>query len=305
MSGTTLLNGEMVQSIFASITRNDTNARSLLEIIGDESDLSELVEKTSPQHGGLSAYLHAVYENAETTQAFLLGKTFGQYARSVLPNEARHRLTSEQTKKMLSVDGGNDVCWAILSSKPETLSTLVKTYQGLHGHLAVNEKKVSLASTEGFRNETARKLTPLDLAVQFYVAQKIQDQCAIATQKNLAKALESQVNPIIKLLERSGLQIDAAELVIPEPYGTNPDIVTTSQQTAAKIHQLIQLGAKGSYEAYFPIDDGSIADPLNNREGFEVMSLSNFCQLNRSLFSEDLYKAIKSCSAIPAPSPKG
>lgn len=279
---------ELNTAIRTAIETNDQNAAVLLDALSQDNNLTEI---TDMRHAdGLSSYLASVYHGAARSQTYLLPLTSDE-SKKTQPQSGL-ALISKMTGFPVSFEGANDVVMAILSPDPDALKKLHSAYSKQPSLLSVNEKTIP-ASTAGFRNKEARKLAPLDVAVQYYISQHMFEQPFRDIQEQLGKSISRTLTPAIDFFKAASMEETVHSSIL---QGCDA-FRTYSHETAAKIEQLIYLGATGSREAYFPANPKSLLDPFNDPDCFEAMSLKEFCRENSDRLPAALYQLITKSSA--------
>ncbi|MES2729129.1 MAG: hypothetical protein V4621_03405 [Pseudomonadota bacterium] len=250
---------ELGSTIKDAILTNDCNAATLLDILAADTDIAALARHTPHGGGGLSLHMYAAFIGAERTLSRFISSLNGN-----TPIETNVIEAGFNGRNItMALEDCQDIYLALLSNKPDTFIALRRAYESCDRHLPFNTATARSASTMCFGNANARLLTPLDVAMQFYVAQRV--------------------------LEADAATANAYKLMMWPP--------TVSRNTAAdvleeKIYQLLQYGAVGARNAYFPTLKDSLRDPFYNADGFEVMSLTDFCNENASYIPADLQAAL-------------
>lgn len=277
------IDADLINSLHHSIQQSDQNAATLLDILYGEIDLTSMaMAMPSDNNAALPIYLHAVYHGAAKTQMY-----FGQHIdthsliSTIIPD-----VTSQRSGLRLSLQGANDVCWAALSDHPDALATLTKTYESLEKDMGINARTARAISTQGFRDQEARNLTPLDITIQYYIAHKT---------VHAAHAQDSNLPDILQLfLRNAGATKEEEE--------EEEERCPVLQNTEKNIWDLLDKGAKGSKAAYFPTSLESLENPFVNNEGFEIMSLTEFCNANSHYLPTELVRALCPRQTQAAPS---
>lgn len=269
---------EIINSLHLSIQQSDQNAVTLIDIIKNDTDMQSLAAALpSDDNAALPVYLHAVYHGASKTQTYLQQHINAAYIANTSPPSILSRLTGLQ----LALQGANDVCWAALSDHPDALSALIRTYESLEKHANINARTAQTISTQGFRDQEARNLTPLDITVQYYVAHSA---------AHAAQGRDSELPEILQAFLR-------------QAANTQEKTACAALQTTEKnIWDLLDSGATGSNAAYFPTSPESLQNPFVNNDGFEVMSLTDFCSANKHYLPAELARALCHRNQHPAPS---
>lgn len=303
----TLPDQDTVNSLFKAVEINDQNASVTLSILIDELDFDgarRSISISGNEGEGILAfdpldiYLHSVYHNGSNTINVMLDAGYNNKSNSSLSSSDNIAVLqkSKSLKCPIVIDKGNDVCWAILSNHPEALKNLDSAYTTHKLQLDVNLREAIPYSVSEFRNHDAKKHSPLDLAVMLYVAQKRADDEKNGMMNKKAQTLDMALSPIVEKFKRAGINIEGVSL-IPSQKLIN-EFQKQAPATADNIRLLLQKGAVGSISAYFPDAEESLDNPFMNSQGFEIMSLKEFCEKHESLFPADIFRALTNMELI-------
>ncbi|NCC22523.1 MAG: hypothetical protein EOM26_08680 [Alphaproteobacteria bacterium] len=279
-----------LKSILTSISASDSNALGFLEIMADEID-PEIVAAQSA--GGLPVYLQAVFHGAHETARYLLEQATVdcRELRSALPTFANQMTIpfSQSLRSWLPIDGANDVCWAVLSDNPDSVSRLFQTYRELGIEAAFNDDSARLNQIV---TPSEPRYTPLDIAVMSLVSrQSLALLDSRVQQANMKAAVVSMAPALSDLFELLGVQPERVTIVGPG-FGTENATNGPDPGMETKIRQLLDAGARGSSTSLFPSEIESVKHPFISRAGFKSMSLSGYVQRNAWAFSDSLHHTL-------------
>ena len=295
----------LINSMFLQIVESDQNASVSLDLLGEEYDFSNARRYMEVEISGkpviaidpLNIYLHAVYHNQQQSLHFLIQagsdhtatSTYGKDDTPIALQNSRSLRTS------LVMNGGNDICWAVLSDHGDALSDLAKTYANNNLEMDVNQRQTVPFSNLKLPDIEARKHTALDIAVMQYVAQRILDNEHAEQTKAIGEQLSQAIAPLLEQFKTAGISGNIA--IIPSNM---QDLEPIAQITANNIFLLLEKGAIGSEEAYFPMSLDRKAAPFLLNDGFEKMSLNDFCFYNKGIFSPELLTRLTGYTPEPA-----
>lgn len=293
-------NNSDLESLLQSIRQSDTNAVLLLEMLSEAYDLKDIAQSKGQSSGGLGPYLTAVLCGAEKTAGyFLKNGAAGPQTRSDFPRNGL-AIFSQSLKSYVFVDGANDVCWSIFSKDKDALKKLERLYRQEGLELDINSRTAVTAAAAQLSNSAAKQITPLDLAVQFYIAMKIAEQEKVRAGKVYAEKLALRAQKTINAMGDAGQAFSGSIKVMPSPHMRHIYDLD-APKIEAKIMHLLQLGAKGSDAAYFPSAVTSLSAPIMNSDGLEIMSLKEFCENNADYLTPDLFSALTNTQQAPKP----
>ncbi len=294
-----------INSMYDQIESSDNNAAITLEILMEDYDFSDAYRighvPTAPEDEVatdlLNIYLHAVYHNCQESVHLLIQNGTDNEAQSSYYRQLNTHAPqfSMSLKSPLFIDSGNDVCWAVLSNHEDALSSLGKTYDKNGLDLNVNVREAVPYGHMYFKDEVAKKHTPLDLAVMQYVAQRINDERNAQIFKASAEKAIKGLEPLLNKFKEAGVEVSGISMA---PRGMD-DLKPVAQITEHDIRFLLANEAVGSDSAYFPMSVEAKSNPFMHEEGFQVMSMEDFCCYNRGYFPEDLLFALTGSHSAP------
>lgn len=266
-----------VQPIFQTIEESDVNASTVIEVLLEDEEFLDSVKQRKEGNEALEKlYLSAVFYNRVKTQELLTHHGFGG------------NMVSSSGGGLISVEGANDVCWAVLSASEDALFNLQKLYKTYGMSMEFNQKQAIPFSNVKLGNKNATQHSPLDLAVMLYVAQKRSDLEKSQQAENMAGVIPDAIRSILgDVLEDKSMTTNV--MVVPSGVES---MLPEADNVERKILLLIEMGAQGSREAYFPVADESLDDPFRNNQGFEIMSMEDFCKDNAALFSKGVMSSL-------------
>lgn len=272
----------LMGSLFRCVAESDNNAVLVLDLLSSEYDPKQIGKKIETAVidgetvcGNLNFYLFSVFTGALKTAEKLLqyGLSPNQYS-DICP-EIWAPVQSQNYGISHTVMLANDVCWALLSDEKTALSGLLKVLEK-NGNTdifdRINERTATTRSVASMEDNSAKFYKPLDIAVMYYFAQRMAEQ---KPEQELFKQMVEVVGQVKELSEVEDIN----------GFRISQNYYRYSADTADKILELINAGATGSENAYFPVCDESIASPFYNGSKFEQMSLRDFCEMNRHLMS--------------------
>ncbi|MDH5721776.1 MAG: hypothetical protein OEY94_00430 [Alphaproteobacteria bacterium] len=287
---------DTINSLFEAIVTNDNNASVTIEALRSDYNLLnlkriiEIPENAHKQAGmhvmaqdPLDIYLHTVYHSKPKCLDLFLDMKRDHKVVSEVPKNNYTAISqfSESLGTLLIIEGGNDVCWAILSNHDIALKNLKKAYSRHNLAMDINARTAIPASNFDLRNEDAKKHTPLDIAVMRYVAEKRADIYAdMYKEEILPSQIKEHISPILEQFGGAG-RVNAAVIDLGNEAKSN------APSTAENIRILLNMGAKGSTAAYFPASEGTLNNPFMGEGAFRVKSLSTFCEQNSNLFESE------------------
>ncbi len=283
------IDNQLVESIKAALFSSDNNSVLLLNVLQDEGyDLTELA--AAQDNLGIPLYLYTAYLDRPEAQLLFLEKMTKKAQQTICGSGKLHLALIDEPIKMKDA---TDVVMAILSESPTALKNLTRNYNKLGLSVPVNTASTKPEGTSHFRDNQAKRLRPLDIAVQLYVAQRIIEQPVRKAIKEAIIDSASGLTMVQDFAKSRDLNISAS-LVLPKEYELKAHL------TQGKIDFLIFLGAKGSDAAYFPVQKESLKNPFDDGNGYEVTSLASFCRDNRELFPPQLLAKLIRPSAMGA-----
>jgi hypothetical protein len=274
------MNTGFLYSQCENVAHSDQNTQAALDIFSE--DLDAAIQSAEPEFMAVlhALYLRSVYFNAPLTAGFLVTKGAHRLPPPINMNNYPH------LKTMMPVSGSglSDVCCAILSCHSEAHLSLARLLSVEEIQGRIGQREVIPPSHEGLRNRDAARHTILDIAVMQYVALRRVD---VVEQEGI----KSHVSRLLSQMQKAGMPAPSAVTIVPN--GTSLNAPIQSRALESKIVWLIQQGARGSGAAYFPSAEESIAEPFTDRTGFEVMSLQEFCNEQKSLISANVLSVLQ------------
>ncbi len=308
-----------VNSLFDVSERSDTNAFLMVSTLHQDGyNLDHIMNRreendTENHHSAVyinpvNLYIHSIFHNAKKTATYLHDNTSQSHSYD-LTTHHQDRVFSAYISDTLSTPivfaKANDIIFALLSDHTDAFKNL----------LEINPKgvqeRINLKCAEPFstcelsRGNPALLLKPLDIAVLKYASiqyenalkQKAKDKiCQMVAGKLEAESEEIQSH-IENLPEGAKVGI-LPRLSFPSNF---EEKIKEIDPNKGNIFKLLDLGATGSLNAYFPVSDDAISDPFFQGDSFEQMSLQNFCEENQSLFEPDVLNVLLNQDRRPSP----
>jgi len=284
-----------ISTLFGAVCASDYNASKItFPFFAEEYGIEAISKNHIVLDNGeafqdaLDLYLHCVYEDSPLMLDALM--LHGVKMDSSLSVNCFDEKTMGRVHPILGellFDGANDVCWATISPQAGALKTLLD-FKNKHGlDLSLNDRDVIPYNQKHLKNAAAKRHTPLDLAVMQYVAvSKMEEKLKIPDLE-----IEELTDSIKEIFDTENVNVLLADRGQGE---------ATSHQSIMleKIKLLMNAGALGSTEAYFPLFDDASENPFCGAYDFEIMSINDFCERHRDILPPALMTEIDDRLAV-------